>query len=124
GLSEEDASRAFERFYRSNRSRSRQSGGSGLGLAIVQALVRQRRGEVGLDTGPDHGTTVTVTPPRRMEGSEPRSASVAAGESFPGSCALPHPLLSRERDRLVQDLHPAASHPHWEADQRASGRSS
>lgn len=64
GLSPEDARRAFERFYRGNKSRSRQSGGSGLGLAIVHALVRQSQGEVHLDTGPDRGTTVAITLPQ------------------------------------------------------------
>ncbi|HEX8917193.1 MAG TPA: HAMP domain-containing sensor histidine kinase [Chloroflexota bacterium] len=65
GLSSDDAERVFERFYRGSKSRSRQSGGSGLGLSIVQALVRQSQGEVRLDTGPDRGTSVTITLPKQ-----------------------------------------------------------
>jgi two-component system OmpR family sensor kinase len=63
GLSAEDAERAFERFYRGSRSRTRKTGGSGLGLAIVQALIRESRGEVKLDSAPERGTTVTITLP-------------------------------------------------------------
>lgn len=64
GLSPEDASRVFDRFYRANKSRSRQSGGTGLGLAIVQGLVEQSDGAISMDTGPQRGTTVTITLPR------------------------------------------------------------
>lgn len=64
GLSPEDARRVFERFYRGSTSRQRQSSGSGLGLAIVLALVRQSQGEARLDTGPERGTTVTISFPR------------------------------------------------------------
>jgi two-component system OmpR family sensor kinase len=65
GLSPDDAARIFERFYRGARSRSgKKTGGSGLGLAIVQALVRQSRGEISIDTGPDRGTVIAVTLPQ------------------------------------------------------------
>jgi signal transduction histidine kinase len=64
GLSVDDASHVFERFYRGARSRSRQTGGSGLGLAIVQALAEGSGGGVTIDTGPDRGTTVAVSLPR------------------------------------------------------------
>ena len=64
GLSQEDAGRVFERFYRGSTSRNRPSGGSGLGLAIVHDLIRHSQGRVSLDTGPDRGTTVATTLPR------------------------------------------------------------
>ena len=64
GMSSRDASKVFDRFYRANQSRSRQSGGTGLGLAIVQGLVEQSGGRVELDTAPDRGTTVRVALPR------------------------------------------------------------
>lgn len=63
GLAPQDAERVFERFYRVNKSRSRQSGGTGLGLAIVAALVEQSGGDVRLETGPERGTTVAFTLP-------------------------------------------------------------
>ncbi|MGI8968141.1 MAG: sensor histidine kinase [Chloroflexota bacterium] len=64
GMSDEDAERVFERFYRANKSRARQSGGTGLGLSIVHTLVGASGGKIHLDTSPDRGTTVAVTLPR------------------------------------------------------------
>jgi two-component system OmpR family sensor kinase len=63
GMSDADARRAFERFYRADASRQRHSGGSGLGLAIVEATVRAHGGQVTLDTSPGEGTTARVTLP-------------------------------------------------------------
>ena len=67
GLRQEEAERVFERFYRVGKSRSRRSGGTGLGLAIVDALVEQSGGGVHIDTGPERGTTVIVTLPRKSD---------------------------------------------------------
>jgi two-component system OmpR family sensor kinase len=64
GMSPDVAAHAFERFYRADRSRSRQYGGSGLGLSIVQAIVDAHGGSVTLDTGLGNGTTVRVELPR------------------------------------------------------------
>jgi len=63
GMSAEDASRAFERFYRADASRSRHHGGSGLGLAIVDATVRAHGGTAAITSAPGQGTTVTVRLP-------------------------------------------------------------
>lgn len=60
GMSPEVAARVFERFYRADESRSRDSGGSGLGLAIVRSLVAAHGGQITLETSPDAGTTFTV----------------------------------------------------------------
>jgi two-component system, OmpR family, sensor kinase len=65
GLTPEDATRVFERFYRSARSRSRNTGGTGLGLSIVQALAKQSGGSVDLETRRGQGTTFSVTLPRQ-----------------------------------------------------------
>lgn len=67
GMNEEDAARVFERFYRSAKNRTRDSGGSGLGLAIVRSLAEGSNGAVALETGPGKGTTVTVKLPRARE---------------------------------------------------------
>lgn len=69
GLTPEDAERVFERFYRANKSRSRQSGGTGLGLSIVWALAQASDAEIDMDTGPDRGTTIQLTFPRAEDGS-------------------------------------------------------
>ena len=63
GMTPETAARAFQRFYRADPSRSRHSGGSGLGLSIVDSMAKAHHGTVALDSGPGHGTTVTVRLP-------------------------------------------------------------
>lgn len=64
GLTEAQAQRVFERFYRADSSRTRASGGSGLGLSIVAALVAAHGGTVSVVSRPDHGATFRVLLPR------------------------------------------------------------
>ena len=63
GIDPEHAARVFERFYRVDSSRNRESGGAGLGLAIVAGIVRAQGGEVALSPTPGGGTTVRVALP-------------------------------------------------------------
>ncbi|GAA1859906.1 HAMP domain-containing sensor histidine kinase [Myceligenerans crystallogenes] len=63
GVDDELAVRMFERFYRADSSRNRESGGSGLGLAIVSAIVDAHRGEIEVVQTPGGGLTVRVTLP-------------------------------------------------------------
>ncbi|MFF0492965.1 sensor histidine kinase [Nocardia sp. NPDC003482] len=67
GLPPDQAERVFERFYRTDTSRSRDSGGTGLGLSIVQALVAAHGGTVSVTSAEGAGTTFTVRLPRRVE---------------------------------------------------------
>jgi two-component system OmpR family sensor kinase len=67
GLTPEQASRVFERFYRADQARGRRTGGSGLGLAIVNALVAAHGGTVSVDTGPGRGATFRITLPLAPE---------------------------------------------------------
>lgn len=60
GISEEDASRVFERFYRADSSRQRETGGTGLGLAIVAAIAAQHDGSVRLNETPGGGATLSI----------------------------------------------------------------
>lgn len=65
GLTPEQAARVFERFYRTDQSRSREAGGSGLGLTITKSLVEAMGGRIGVASeGPGHGATFTVRLPR------------------------------------------------------------
>ncbi|ORJ55679.1 sensor histidine kinase [Mycobacterium simiae] len=64
GMSQEDASRVFERFYRTDSSRARASGGTGLGLSIVASLVQAHGGTVTVQTAPGKGCCFRVTLPR------------------------------------------------------------
>ncbi|QGQ21126.1 HAMP domain-containing protein [Cellulomonas sp. JZ18] len=63
GIAPEHAARVFERFYRVDASRTRESGGSGLGMAIVAAIVTSHDGQVGISQTPGGGTTVHVVLP-------------------------------------------------------------
>ncbi|MDQ0870370.1 two-component system OmpR family sensor kinase [Arthrobacter sp. V1I9] len=65
GISEEDASKVFERFYRADTSRTRETGGSGLGLAIVAAIVGSHGGFVRVANTDGGGATLVVTLPNR-----------------------------------------------------------
>jgi two-component system OmpR family sensor kinase len=67
GLTPDQASRVFERFYRADQARGRRTGGSGLGLAIVDALVAAHDGTVSVDTSPGHGATFRITLPLAPE---------------------------------------------------------
>lgn len=64
GMSQQDASRVFERFYRTDSSRARASGGTGLGLSIVDSLVHAHGGKVIVQTAPGDGCCFRVTLPR------------------------------------------------------------
>lgn len=63
GIPEEDAHRIFERFYRADSSRQRETGGSGLGLAIVVAIVQQHGGSVALSETAGGGATMAICLP-------------------------------------------------------------
>ncbi|MCF0137844.1 MAG: two-component sensor histidine kinase [Oscillospiraceae bacterium] len=66
GIPHEAQDRVFERFYRVDKSRSRQIGGTGLGLSIVKHAVQYMDGSVSLESEHGAGTAVTVTIPKRQ----------------------------------------------------------
>ncbi len=63
GISEEDQARVFERFFRVDKARARETGGSGLGLAITKEIVKKHHGSIGVHSKEDEGTTFTVRIP-------------------------------------------------------------
>ena len=67
GLTPDQAERAFERFYRADQARGRQTGGTGLGLAIVSALVSAHGGTVTVDTEPGRGAAFRIALPLAPE---------------------------------------------------------
>lgn len=60
GIPTEQQAKVFERFYRGEQSRSRETGGTGLGLAIVKHAATLHGAALTLDSEPGHGTTVCV----------------------------------------------------------------
>ncbi|MGA9564781.1 MAG: ATP-binding protein [Candidatus Korobacteraceae bacterium] len=64
GIPSEHLPRLFERFYRVDKARSRESGGTGLGLAIAKHVVRAHGGEIKAESELNHGSTFYFTLPR------------------------------------------------------------
>ncbi|MGD6980958.1 sensor histidine kinase [Citricoccus zhacaiensis] len=76
GIPEDEQDRIFERFYRIDAARSRQTGGTGLGLSIVKHVISNHGGEVTVWSQPGRGSTFTV----RLPEMEP-DAGVQLGRS-------------------------------------------
>ena len=60
GIAPEHQDKVFERFYRVDKSHSKQSGGTGLGLSIVKHAVAYHKAEIQLESMPGKGTTKTI----------------------------------------------------------------
>jgi two-component system phosphate regulon sensor histidine kinase PhoR len=64
GIPAEARERVFERFFRVDRARSRETGGTGLGLSIVKHIIQAHGGEVGVRSEAGQGSTFYFTLPR------------------------------------------------------------
>ena len=60
GISPEHQDKVFERFYRVDKSHSKQSGGTGLGLSIVKHAVQYHHGKISIESELNKGTTISV----------------------------------------------------------------
>ncbi|MHA7305248.1 sensor histidine kinase [Arthrobacter sp. TMN-49] len=93
GISDDEAPRVFERFYRADSSRDRNTGGSGLGLAIVSAIVASHAGTVRLEQTPDGGATLVIELPFANPEVEAEAAfddvELAADDALPPAAGSP-----------------------------------
>jgi two-component system OmpR family sensor kinase len=103
GMQTEDANRVFERFWRSDSSRTRASGGTGLGLAIVAAIAEAHGGTATVETAPGEGATFRVQLPRddwpapdpAAKADEPAASQPGATASVGDSLAAQPPTSGR-----------------------------
>lgn len=73
GISQKDLPHVFERFYRADQSRNRNTGGSGLGLSIVRWIAERHNGWAEAVSGPGLGTRFTIVLPQKQPGSSTTS---------------------------------------------------
>ncbi|MCT1575594.1 ATP-binding protein [Oceanobacillus kimchii] len=64
GMDEKSQTRVFERFYRVDKARSRNTGGTGLGLAIVKHIVEVHKGKIDVESTLNEGTTIHIYIPK------------------------------------------------------------
>ena len=86
GIAPEHIGRLTERFYRIDRSRSRETGGTGLGLAIVKHVVQRHGAELKIESTPGAGSTFSIQfPANRLRALKPGTCERPATKSLAGS---------------------------------------
>ena len=106
GIAPDDQKRVFERFFRVDQARSRQTGGTGLGLAIVKHVVANHGGNIKLWSRPGTGSTFTIelpiyreekpAPDAGMKDNEKKDAVTAAAPGLPRAVAR---VAARRKDK-------------------------
>jgi two-component system, OmpR family, manganese sensing sensor histidine kinase len=70
GIPAEDLPHIFDRFYRVDTARSKQTGGFGLGLAIVQQIIQAHQGQLTVTSQPGSGSTFQIELPLKVSRSK------------------------------------------------------
>ncbi len=83
GIGADEQDRVFERFYRVDSARSRQTGGTGLGLSIVKHVVANHGGEVTVWSQPGRGSTFTIRLPLWEDETDHRTSADSPGGDTP-----------------------------------------
>ena len=81
GIAPKDIPRLTERFYRVDKSRSRDTGGTGLGLAIVKHALLHHNARLKIESSLGKGSTFTITLPAAIRANDPEAAEAVAGKA-------------------------------------------
>ncbi len=81
GIPEEEIPRVFERFYRVDKTRSRDYGGTGLGLSITRQVVESHGGKIWIESELDEGTAVWIALPAYLESESEQDGTAAGGKA-------------------------------------------
>ena len=81
GIAAADQERVFERFFRVDKARSRQTGGTGLGLAIVKHVIANHGGKISLRSELGEGTTFSLALPKYKADTAENDQDVETGRS-------------------------------------------
>jgi two-component system sensor histidine kinase SenX3 len=96
GIPSSDLERVFERFYRVDRARSRETGGTGLGLSIVKHIASIHGGDVRVWSVEGQGSTFTVRLPLRLEPATGQTDSVSQEEAANTLTPTPSGQIAKE----------------------------
>ena len=66
GIPEDEVNRIFERFYRVDKTRDRETGGTGLGLSITHSTIMMHKGSIKVNSKEEEGTTILVRIPLKQ----------------------------------------------------------
>ena len=113
GIPGRDLERIFERFYRVDQGRGRDTGGTGLGLAIVRHVAANHRGEVRVESHEGEGSTFTLRLPSSWGAMAPRLSASSTPSGPISSCSTSCCRRSPASTSVVRSAHIPACRSSW-----------